>query len=63
MQNSLKIKIKSTHPHHSFDEKLIINFMWPNLEDSFTVSKIKDDTIIGHVPCKKSCVVWYFKEL
>ena len=31
-----------------------------NMEDLYTVSVIKGDTIVGHVLCEKSCVVWYF---
>ena len=23
---------------------------------------MKDDIIVGHVPCEKSCIVWYFIE-
>ena len=28
-----------------------------NLEDSYTVSIMKDDTIVGHILCEKLCVV------
>jgi len=35
---------------------------WSNHEDPYAVSVMKDDTIIGHVPCEKLCVVWYFIE-
>ena len=31
-----------------------------NLEDSYTVSVMKDYTIVGHVPHEKSHVMWYF---
>ena len=31
-----------------------------NPKDLCAVSVIEDDTIVGHVPRKKSCVVWYF---
>ena len=31
-----------------------------NTEDSYAVSVIKGDTIVGHVPFEKSCIVWYF---
>jgi len=27
-----------------------------NHEDPYTVSKMEDDTIVGHVPHKKSCI-------
>ena len=30
-----------------------------NTEDSYAVSVMKADTIVGHVPCEKSHVVWY----
>ena len=31
-----------------------------NPEDSYAVSVMKDDTIVGHVPHEISRVVWYF---
>ena len=33
-----------------------------NPEDLYAVSVLKDDTIVRHVPCEKSRVVWYFLE-
>ena len=33
-----------------------------NLEELHTVSVMKGDTIVGHVPSEKSHVVWYFIE-
>ena len=33
-----------------------------NLEDSYAVSVMKADTIVGHVPREKSRVVWCFIE-
>ena len=33
-----------------------------NLEELYTVSVMKGDTIVGHVPNEKSHVVWYFIE-
>ena len=33
-----------------------------NLEDPYAVSVMKDDIIVGHIPCKKSHIVWYFIE-
>jgi len=33
---------------------------WSNHEDPCTVRMMEDDTIVGHVPHEKSCIVWYF---
>ena len=33
-----------------------------NPEDLYTVSVMKGDIIVGHIPCEKSRVVWYFIE-
>ena len=33
-----------------------------NTEDSYAVSIVKGDTIVGHVPHEKSRIVWYFIE-
>jgi len=31
-----------------------------NTADRFAVAVVKDETVVGHVPCEVSRLVWYF---
>ena len=48
--------------HQNIGEILHCEQETGNTEDSYAVSVVKGDTIVGHVPCEKSHVVWHFIE-
>ena len=58
------------HGHHVYKEiwtafvgeVLRVEQETHNAQDCFTVTIVKDNTIVGHVPCEVSHLVWHFIE-